>query len=545
MKKQFQRHFSQVILLLIPILIGSGCAFFRNEAPPTPTQLPTPKPVPAISPTPTPTLLPETVATPTSAPAPSSQSVSPYHTDDFTDITSGWPNELEFDNYYIGYHEPDWYHVEVHEQNDSAVVVLPGQSLDDFTVEAEVEVSVDNTAASGDFRYGLAVRRSGNRYYAFTISPRTKRWYVLKSSSGGLTVLMEGNDDSIQGLEALDRLRVDADGSIFTFHINDHAVSQINDPDYAGGEVGFFVETFDSPRAHIHYDTLTIREVEASPPPGALYTDDFTDVTSGWPDELVFDNYFVGYHEPDFYHVQVSERNDLAVVVLPEQSFDDFTIETEILVDEDNTAPEGDFRYGLAIRRSGNQYYAFTISPRTKRWYVLKSSPGGLKVLTEGSDGSIQGLEALDKLQVDVMGSKFTFHINDHSVSQINDPDYASGEVGFFVETFDGPRAHIHYDSLTIREVEAPPPLCTVVTRALNLRNGPGIAYNPPIIVLTTGTRLEALARNRDGTWLQARVQGGSQTGWLSAAATYVSCDISVADLPLGETPPLPGQARP
>ena len=48
--------------------------------------------------------------------------------DDFTDPKSGWPNNLEFGNYYIGYHEPNHYHVEVHVPYDSAVVAVPKRS---------------------------------------------------------------------------------------------------------------------------------------------------------------------------------------------------------------------------------------------------------------------------------------------------------------------------------------------------------------------------------------------------------------------------------
>ncbi len=63
---------------------------------------------------------------------------------------------------------------------------------------------------------------------------------------------------------------------------------------------------------------------------------------------------------------------------MPKQTFGDFTMETKVWADPNNTAKTGDFRYGLVFRRSGNQYYAFVVSPRTKTWYVLKSSPGGL-----------------------------------------------------------------------------------------------------------------------------------------------------------------------
>ena len=168
--------------------------------------------------------------------------------DDFTNLESGWPNELVFQNYYVGYHEPDFYHVEVHVPNDSAIVTAPGHTFDNSQAETHVTVSEANTAPSGDFRYGLVVRRSGNRYYAFTISPSTQTWYVLKSGSGSLKVLDQGTLETIRGLEALDSLRVNADGPVLTFFINDQNVSQMSDPDYTEGEVGFYVETFDSPQ---------------------------------------------------------------------------------------------------------------------------------------------------------------------------------------------------------------------------------------------------------------------------------------------------------
>ena len=499
-------------------LLGTGCSATE------------PLPIPI----PTPTSSPQPVVVATSKPAPTEEAElqeGVLYEDDFSNITSGWPNELEFDNYYIGYHEPSFYHVEVHEPNDSAVIVLPGESFDDLTAEAEVLVSEANTDPSGDFRYGLAVRRSGNRYYAFTISPRTQSWYVFKSTPTGLEVLEEGTDDSIQGLVEADTLRVDAQGPAFTFHINGRLVSRFSDPDYAEGEVGFVVETFDGPRAHIHYDELTIREVEAPPLQLVLYEDDFSNITSGWPNELEFDNYYIGYHEPSFYHVEVHEPNDSAVIVLPGESFDDLTAEAEVLVSEANTDPSGDFRYGLAVRRSGNRYYAFTISPRTQSWYVFKSTPTGLEVLEEGTDDSIQGLVEADTLRVDAQGPAFTFHINGRLVSRFNDPDYAEGEVGLVVETFDGPRAHIHYDDLTIREVEAPPVLCTVMVGLLNIRNGPGVDYTPPIDVLSEGTSLEPLGRNPDALWIQVWVPESGLTGWVRATSSYVFCDVPIVEL--------------
>ena len=268
MKQRLQRCFRWAALLLVPVLIGTGCAWLGIEPTPAnpnslepviiPTATPTPSPEPVIIPTATPTPSPEPGAETPLVPSPAQEAV--LYEDDFANPASGWPNELVFDNYYIGYHEPEAYHVEVHAPNARTVVAVPEHSFGDFVAETDVYVSQENTAPSGDFRYGLVIHRTGEQYYGFTISPHTKTWSVLKSSPAGVKVLDEGTEDSIEGLEGENILRVDAKGPDFTFYINGQLVSRVRDADYVSGEVGFFVQTFDSPRAHLHYDSLVIRE---------------------------------------------------------------------------------------------------------------------------------------------------------------------------------------------------------------------------------------------------------------------------------------------
>jgi len=212
-----------VPLIIIVVLVATGC----SGAATTPTQTPVPTSAPgsAVTPTAVSAPSPEPAVTPSSAPDSAQEAESSdedehdpegdehvLFEDDFKDTESGWPNTLVFDNYYIGYHEPEWYHVEVHAQNDNALTVLPEQSFDDFTLEAEAFVEEPLSAPEGDFRYGLVTRRAGNQFYAFTISPRTQTWYVLKSSPSGLEVLEQGSNDSIQNETEVATLRVDALG---------------------------------------------------------------------------------------------------------------------------------------------------------------------------------------------------------------------------------------------------------------------------------------------------------------------------------------------
>jgi hypothetical protein len=294
MKQRLQYCFRLATLFLVPFLIGTGCSWMGFEL----RRIPTPLPEPVITPTSIPTPSPGSVITPTSIPTsppgsvietplvPSSAQEAVLYEDDFRDPA------------------PEYYHVQVQVPNDRVVAVLPERSFDDFTVEAEVFADEENTAVSGDFRYGLVVRRSGEQYYAFTISSRTKTWSVLKNSPSGLEILDEGTEDLIQVLDA-DTLRVAAKGPDLIFHINGKLVSRVNDMDYASGEVGFIVETFDSPQAHLHYDSLVIREFKVSPTAIALPVTILPP-----PDGMVRIEdglYKVGSSKPDEFHAASKE----------------------------------------------------------------------------------------------------------------------------------------------------------------------------------------------------------------------------------------------
>jgi len=473
-------------------------------------------------------------ATPTSQPV-TDQNI--LYQDDFTNPATGWTVD-QFDNYFVGYHEPEYYHIEISAPNYKAPIIVEPEKriFDDGTIELQVFTNSGKTAAEGDFRYGLVFRRSGDQYYAFTISQRTKKWYFLKSSPTGVEVLKEGTEGSIHDLDVDDVLRVDAQGPNFFFHVNDNLIDQVNDSAYASGEVGFYVESFDSPNTHIHFNNLVIRNLEMPETEAAgsavIYQDDFTNPATSWPDRK-FDNYFIGYHEPEYYHVEVTGANYKTAVFEPEKrSFGDFTVDLQVLTVSARTAPEGDFRYGLAFRRSGDQYYAFTISPRTKKWFALKSSPSGLEILLEGVEESIQDLDVDDLLRVDAQGPNLFFHLNDKLVGQVTDPDYASGEIGFYVESFDSPNTHIHFDTFTIRNLELSL-TCTVVNDGtLNVRSGPSKTFSQ-IAVISNGDTVEALGKSPDGLWIKINMEGSEVPGWVGVTEGFLSCTPSIDLFPI------------
>jgi hypothetical protein len=314
-------------------------------------------------------------------------------------------------------------------------------------------------------------------------------------------------------------------------------VGQVTDPDYSEGETGLYTENLTNTNTHVHFNTLTIRNLEAPPPEdvGALlYQDDWTNKATGWP-EADFGDYFIGYHEPEYYHVEIKTANARAPVVsIPDSKtsgFSDATIELQVLTVSGRTAADGDYRYGLAFRRSGDNYYAFTISPTTKKWEVLKSSPSGVVVLEEGVDESIHGLDVDDLLRVDAQGSNFLFSINDVLVSQVIDPDYSEGEIGLYTENLTNTNTHVHFNTLSVRGVKFSL-MCSINEGGtVYVRTGPSQTF-PTIGTLSSGDTVRALGKSSN-QWIQIIVEGSAEPGWVSYSEGYMTCTPSVDLFPV------------
>lgn len=135
-----------------------------------------------------------------------------------------------------------------------------------------------------------------------------------------------------------------------------------------------------------------------------------------------------------------------------------------------------------------------------------------------------------DLLRVDAQGSNFFFHINDRLVAQVTDPDYASGEVGFYVETIDSPNTHIHFDTFTIRDVELAL-TCAVSGGTLYVRSGPGKTFSQTGL-LSDGDTVEALGISAN-QWIKIAVEGSNEPGWVSYDEGFISCTPSIDLFPV------------
>ncbi len=85
--------------------------------------------------------------------------------------------------------------------------------------------------------------------------------------------------------------------------------------------------------------------------------------------------------------------------------------------------------------------------------------------------------------------------------------------------------------------------ICTVVAASLNLRSGPGVAYEPPLAAIGQGTTLNPIGFSAvgypGGQWIQVQTPD-NQTGWVSADPQFVTCNVDPTTLPPITVPPPP-----
>jgi len=184
-----------------------------------------------------------------------------------------------------------------------------------------------------------------------------------------------------------------------------------------------------------------------------LYRDEFRNPSSRWAQGTI-DNFsasYVRFSGRRYYEVQAQSSDAQYLAYVPNgRTYGDVNIDIKVVTEPESS---GDFRYGTAFRRSGDEYYAFIISPSTQAWYFLKSSSTGLQTLREGRDERMRGLDARNTLRVETYGSTFLLFINGRFIDWISDADYASGEVGLFAETLDSSNVTIRFDSIIIWNV--------------------------------------------------------------------------------------------
>lgn len=178
--------------------------------------------------------------------------------DDFSDSNSGWDRSSS-DNGSTDY-DNGVYRMMVN-QPGYDIWANPG-----LYFEGAVSIEVDATKVGGeeDDDYGLLCRYTGvpssPSYYFFWIS--SDGFAVIGKVTAGTMEFISSESmvatNAINQGRATNHLRADCIGDSLEFYVNGQMVASAVDSDFAGGDIGFVVGTFDIPFAEFTFDNLVV-----------------------------------------------------------------------------------------------------------------------------------------------------------------------------------------------------------------------------------------------------------------------------------------------
>jgi hypothetical protein len=149
--------------------------------------------------------------------------------------------------------------VAVNAENTLQFTTLRDETFDDFILE--VEVSAIEGAAENS--YGILFRmQNPSEFYRFEITGDGK--FMIERSDAGESWTRYLNDwttsESInQGLNSLNKLRIEALGPNLTFYINDSEVHQLQDTRYLSGNIALDAGTFGQSSVTAAFDNILVQ----------------------------------------------------------------------------------------------------------------------------------------------------------------------------------------------------------------------------------------------------------------------------------------------
>lgn len=370
---------------------------------------------------------------------------SVLYQDDFSSPT-GWPAYEDAD--YTTAYADGGYRIYV-TTDQYTVWSHPGQSFDD------VQIEVDTTRLGGpsNSEFGIVCRyQDGDNFYALKIT--NDGYYSINRREGGEwnTVVDWQTSAAIhQGEDAANHLRAECVGDRLTLYANDQFLAEAHDAAFASGDIGLLAGTFDQVGTDILFDNLVVRQpdIGAAAPVssgGAIFQDDFSDSSSGWPEAEDADS-TVGY-TPDGYRIFVN-RDSYTVWATPGLDISD----TRITVAATKAGGPDNNEFGVMCRyQDSDNFYVLRIS--SDGYYsIARHQAGEWALLGTGEwqpGEAIETGDATNAIRAECVGDTLSLYANGQLLMEVEDTAFASGDVGLLAGTFDVAGADILFNNFVV-----------------------------------------------------------------------------------------------
>ncbi len=133
-----------------------------------------------------------------------------------------------------------------------------GREFSDFRLTVEAS----QIAGPDDNEYGVLARMEDtDHFYRFSISG--DGYYMVSKYDGEKWEMLSGDwklSDAIQTGAATNLLEVICQGAALTFLVNGVQLVQVDDADYARGDVALYAGAFFEPDVEVHFDNLRVEQ---------------------------------------------------------------------------------------------------------------------------------------------------------------------------------------------------------------------------------------------------------------------------------------------
>jgi len=177
-----------------------------------------------------------------------------------------------------------------------------------------------------------------------------------------------------------------------------------------------------------------------------LFSDDFSDTSSGWDRENSDDG--MSDYQDDQYHIRIN-RADFDVFANPYRSFGDVHIEVQAT----NVGEVADDNYGLICRSVDmHNFYAGLIT--SDGHYGIFKIKDGTFTLLEGdsmpTSPAILPAGEMNQIRLDCIGSRLTLSVNGIPLDTREDVDFPSGDVGLLAGSYAIAGVEIAFDNFMV-----------------------------------------------------------------------------------------------
>ncbi len=186
---------------------------------------------------------------------------------------------------------------------------------------------------------------------------------------------------------------------------------------------------------------------DGSQPLTVLFQDDFSNPKSGW-DTVQEDDAVIAY-EDGHYRIWLNYPHT-TIWANPNLHFDDVRVEVDAIKAD---GPDNN-QFGVLCRyQNADNFYFFIVS--SDGYYGIGKSKDGEDTLLTG-DGNMVFSSDIPKghagvhVRADCVGSHLALFVNGKRLAAVEDADFADGDVGLIVGTFDQPGAEIIFDNFAV-----------------------------------------------------------------------------------------------